>query len=334
MSQPIALPLPHAWLEADTRLPTARYHTERNAHIHPLRVLAARLAGYRSSSPVAQGSGNVLDGAQRSFDAYFDVVRADGQPLVLLRTAMANTLMRAFEDVLRGTTLTEEQLARLAIGLHRIADWVLTPTAIDLEATADLVADGAPIDPLDRWRTHHQVFFVMVHAMLYLLHVLEEALDREHAPVVRAILADFTDVMRGSAEVFRQAADFSVDAYNDVIRPDMAAHDPHFSGLFYADHKELVTSLRILRRVGSDFQEELSALGEALDEVYVVHALVCEHFVGRAPSLANTNLAKVGPDSLRGKYLSRSKVMAGIKTHADPGGSKNETLGPPTTMSN
>lgn len=273
------------------------------------------MATFRSSEPVTQGGGNVLDGAQRSFDSYFGVVRADGQPIVLLRTAMANTLTLAFEDVLRGTSLTDEQLSRLALGLHRIADWVLTPTALDLEATAELALDGSPIDPLNRWQTHHQVFFVIVHGMLYLLHVLEEALDREHAPVVRAILSDFTDVMRGSAEVFRQAADFSVESYNDVIRPGMAAHDPHFSGLFYADHKELVTSLRVLRRVGDDFEEELSALAEALHEVYSVHALVCERFVGRAPSLDNSNLAKVGPDSLRGKYLSRSRVMAGFSSH-------------------
>lgn len=311
----IALPLPHAWFEAETALPASRYKIGRNGESHPLGVVAARLAAFRSSSPVAAGEGNVLDGAQRNFDEYFQVVRADGRPVELLRTAMASTLELAVMDTLRGTTLTDEQISRLAVGLHRIADWLLTPTAIDADAVASLVGDGAPVQTLDRWRTHHQVFFVMVHGMLYLLHVLEEALDREHAPVVRAILSDFTDVMRGSAEVFRQAADFSVEDYNATIRPDMAAHDPHFSGLFYADHKELVTSLRVLRRVGDDFSEELAELADAVAEIYGVHALVCERFVGRAPSLANSSLAKVGPDSLRGKYLSRTKAMAGFKAN-------------------
>lgn len=311
----IALPLPHAWFEADTALPASRYRTGRGGESHPLSVVAARLAAFSSTDPVAAGSGNVLDGAQRSFDDYFQVVRADGRPVEMLRTAMANTLHVAIKDILRGTSLTDEQMSRLAVGLHRIADWLLTPTAIDSDAVASLVGDGAPVEPLDRWRTHHQVFFVMVHAMLYLLHVLEEALDREHAPVVRAILSDFTDVMRGSAEVFRQAADVSVDDYNATIRPDMAAHDPHFSGLFYADHKELVTSLRVLRRVGDDYSEELAELADAIAEIYDVHALVCERFVGLAPSLANSSLAKVGPDSLRGKYLSRTRAMAGFKAH-------------------
>lgn len=59
---------------------------------------------------------------------------------------------------------------------------------------------------------------------------------------------------------FHLAADFSTDAYETRIRPDMTAHDPHFSRLFYADHKELVTCLRVLKRVPDDFEEEFNRI--------------------------------------------------------------------------
>ncbi|SFT17289.1 hypothetical protein SAMN04488040_0051 [Sulfitobacter marinus] len=100
--------------------------------------------------------------------------------------------------------------------------------------------------------------------MLYLLHVLEEALDREHAPVTQSILSDFADLMEASAVAFHLAADFSTEDYETRIRPDMTAHDPHFSGRFYAEHKELVTSLRVLKRVPKDFEDELDRISEVI----------------------------------------------------------------------
>jgi hypothetical protein len=179
-------------------------------------------------------------------------------------------------------------------------------------AFSTATAPTVPDDALFRWKQQHQLFFLIIHGLLYLLHVLEEALDREHAPVTQSILNDFADLMEASAMAFHLAADFSTEDYETRIRPDMTAHDPHFSGLFYADHKELVTSLRVLKRVPNDFEDELARIGEVISEAYDVHARVCLRFVGETSSLASKDDTRVAAESIRGKYVKRTKVIAGL----------------------
>jgi len=84
---------------------------------------------------------------------------------------------------------------------------------------AGLRAPSLSADPLFRWKQQHQSFFLIIHGMLYLLHVLEEALNREHAPVTQVILTDFADLMEASTIAFHLAADFSTEAYETRIRP-------------------------------------------------------------------------------------------------------------------
>lgn len=311
----LSLPLPHAWFEADTALPKARFRAKRlREGGAPIVVAAARaLGGRRSDDGGFSNADSTLDESQRGFDAYFDVRRADGAPVALLREAMAATVPRATKDILGGVSVDDDALATLALGLHRLADWALTPTEIDADAldVARAAPDG-PIGALERWKTQHHLFFLIVHGMLYLLHVLEEALDKEHAPVVQAILEDFADLMEASVVAFKLAGDFSVEDYEAVIRPDMMAKDPHFSGLFYADHKELVTSLRVLKRVPEDFADEMNRIGDAISAAYDAHALVCLRFVGASSSLASKDESRMAAESIRGKYVKRTKVIAGL----------------------
>lgn len=303
----LTLPLPHDWFAAQTALPKNRFRMSKlMENGGPMQGLAARVAQAAEDVDFAP-SDSTLDGAQKLFDSYFLVQRAAGSPVDMLRAAMAQALPVCVADIETGADLSEEQRATLARGLHRLADWALIPTAIPEHIQPKIDAD-----PLFRWKQQHQLFFLIIHGMLYLLHVLEEALDREHAPVTQAILTDFADLMEASTVAFCLAGDFSPEAYEKRIRPDMTAHDPHFSGLFYADHKELVTSLRVLKQVPDDFEEELERISHAISETYDVHARVCLRFVGDTASLASKDDSRVAAESIRGKYVKRTKVIAGL----------------------
>jgi hypothetical protein len=303
----LTLPLPHDWFAAQTALPKNRFRmSQLMTSGSAMQGLAARVS--QAAEPADfDSSDSTLDGAQRLFDSYFQVERAAGAPVDMLRAAIAQALPVCVADIETGAQLSDVQLEALARGLHRLADWALIPTD-----TPDHTPPVVPTDALFRWKQQHQLFFLIIHGMLYLLHVLEEALEREHAPVTQAVLSDFADLMEASAVAFHLAADFSTNEYKTRIRPDMIAHDPHFSGLFYADHKELVTSLRVLKRVPDDFEEELDRIGHAISETYDVHARVCLRFVGETSSLASKDGSRVAAESIRGKYVKRTKVIAGL----------------------
>jgi hypothetical protein len=320
MPSSIALPLAHAWFKADTRLPRRRFSMAKvkQADVDAFVVVAARFAAVRDEPLADEPAENTLDHTQRSYDDYFHVARVGGWPVPVLRKATAQALDAAVRDYLKGHSLTKGEVAVFARGLNRLADWLLVPTEVSDEAIAAYVASTGQVIALDRWKIQHLLFFIILHGMLYLLHVLEEALDREHAPVVAAILDDFAVLMEASAYAFKLTGDFSAEDYENIVRPDMEAHDPHFSGLFSADHKELVTSLRVLKRVPDDFADELARINEAVGLAYEYHAYVCERVIGRAASLANRDETKVGPDSLRGKFLARTRVMAGFRPKGAP----------------
>ncbi|SFA68838.1 hypothetical protein SAMN05421688_0045 [Poseidonocella pacifica] len=303
----LTLPLPHDWFAAETTLPKHRFRmSQLMASGNAMTGLAARVTQAVANEEFAP-SESTLDGAQRLFDSYFLVERASGAPVEMLRAAMAKALPLCAADIETGSALSDVQLQTLARGLHRLADWALIPTAAPAAASPHVTAD-----PLFRWKQQHQLFFLIIHGMLYLLHVLEETLDREHAPVTQAVLSDFADLMEASTVAFHLAADFSPEDYESRIRPDMTAHDPHFSGLFYADHKELVTSLRVLKRVPDDFEEELDRISRAISETYDAHARVCLRFVGETASLASKDDSRIAAESIRGKYVKRTKVIAGL----------------------
>lgn len=305
----ITLPLPHCWFEAVTSLPPHRQNeTKLGAGLAAFLGVAARTQGV-VSDVTARREDNTLDGAQRTFDRYFKVERADDLPVPLYRAALSQTLKASYLDLASGTSLTDREIEVLTIGLHRLADWAQFETSADVAVNWPQTETTA----LSRWKQQHHLFFVIIHGMLYLLHVLEEAMDKSHAPVVKAILQDFAELMEASEVAFRLASDFSQEAYDSEIRPDMHAFDPHFSGLFYADHKELITRMRVLRRVGSDFEVDLDRINAAITNSYEAHALVCLRFVGETASLASKDDTRVAAESIRNKYVKRTKTIAGFK---------------------
>ncbi|AXI49273.1 hypothetical protein C1J03_24515 (plasmid) [Sulfitobacter sp. SK012] len=267
------------------------------------------------SDAVARREDNTLDGSQRTTDNYFNVARADDLPVPQFRVALGQTLNACYLDVASGVSISDRDVEVLALGLHRLADWSQFPTSTDIDVTTwEMTAPAA----IYRWKQQHHLFFVIVHGILYLLHVLEEAMGRCHAPVVKAFLQDFAELMEASEVAFRLASDFSQEAYDSEVRPDMHAFDPHFSGLFYADHKELITRLRLLRGVGDDFEQELNRIDDAITESYDVHALVCLRFVGETSSLASKDDTRVAAESIRNRYVNRTKTIAGFGKKTKP----------------
>lgn len=126
--QTLTLPLPHDWFAAQTALPKTRFRmSQLMAAGGAMQGLAARV-----SPPVDSvdfdPTESTLDGAQRSFDSYFLVRRAAGEPVDMLRSAMALALPICAADIETGAQLNDEQLEILARGLHRLADWALFPT--------------------------------------------------------------------------------------------------------------------------------------------------------------------------------------------------------------
>ncbi len=308
--QTLTLPLPHCWFEAETSLPAHRFNRAKLGEgLAAFEGVARRTFG-ATSSIKARREDNTLDRAQRAFDEYFRVRRADDRPIPLYRAALGQTFKACYLDVATGVSLTDRDIEVLALGLHRLADWAQFSTTPDATDTSDW--EKGTGSAIHRWKQQHHLFFVIVHGMLYLLHVLEEALDKSHAPVVTAILQDFADLMEASEVAFRLASDFSQEAYDTEIRPDMFAFDPHFSGLFYADHKELITRLRVLRRVEADFEAELDRINAAITQSYEAHALVCLRFVGEGSSLASKDDTRVAAESIRNKYVKRTKAIAGF----------------------
>ncbi|MGJ8558476.1 MAG: hypothetical protein ACSHW6_15650 [Sulfitobacter geojensis] len=112
--------------------------------------LAARVA--QSAEDVEFGaSDSTLDGAQKPFDSYFQVERAAGSPVDMLRAAMAQALPACVADIETGADLSDEQRATLARGLHRLADWALVPTTMPDHTLRKIEADA-----LFRWKQQHQ----------------------------------------------------------------------------------------------------------------------------------------------------------------------------------
>ena len=119
----ITLPLPHCWFEAVTSLPPHRQNETRlGAGLAAFLGVTARTQGV-VSDVTARREDNTLDGAQRTFDRYFKVERADDLPVPLYRAALSQTLKASYLDLASGTSLTDHEIEVLAIGLHRLADW-------------------------------------------------------------------------------------------------------------------------------------------------------------------------------------------------------------------
>ncbi|MFI6984902.1 hypothetical protein ACIBSV_40785 [Embleya sp. NPDC050154] len=225
------------------------------------------------------GHGRVRERKPREavFDEYFAVARCACAPAPLLIDALDDTLakVRALSRNPDGTpTEPDLELAAHAAGLTPRSD----PHELRTHATVR-----------ERWIQGHRLFFALTQATIV---ALRHALHAP-SPAGSAVgLDSAAHFLRAGASALRVTASFGVDDYHDIVRPSMAPpHVPRtgFSGLWSADHRVLVWSLREWGRVApaksSTLRPAHRRLVEVLTDVHHAHVGVCSRFVGSGPSL-------------------------------------------------
>lgn len=152
-----------------------------------------------------------------------------------------------------------------------------------------------------RWKAAHRLFFTHIQGLVVAIDAFERDPTEDR-------LDDVTELLLGSVVMMQFAADFLDEGY-DWVRDDMAKVHEDFSGVFSADHAELLKRLRSMRAAKDDFPEAHDRLGAALNTVYNAHAYVCRRFVEDGGSLANPDVN--APELLRTKFRRKALVTAG-----------------------
>lgn len=211
------------------------------------------------------------------FDEYFAVARCACAPALLLIDALDDTLAKV------------RALSRNPDGTPTEPDLELAAHAAGLTPRSDSRVRRTDATVRERWIQGHRLFFALTQATIV---ALRHAL---HAPTPAGSVLGLDSAahfLRASASALRVTASFGVDDYHDIVRPSMAP--PHvsrtgFSGLWSADHRVLVRSLREWGRVAPAKSATLRPahrrLAEVLTDVHHAHVGVCSRFVGSGPSL-------------------------------------------------
>ena len=162
--------------------------------------------------------------------------------------------------------------------------------------------------PLDavRWKSAHRLFFTIIQGMIVAIDAFEREPTEERLDCV-------TDLLLGSVVMMQFASDFVEGGY-DAIRDEMASIHADFSGVFSADHSELLTRMREIRSAKVAFPDAHGRFVAALDTVYQAHAHVCQRFVAGSGSLANPEVD--APRLLRTKFLRKALVTVGAVERA------------------
>lgn len=132
---------------------------------------------------------------------------------------------------------------------------------------------------IQRWKTGHRSFFVIIQTMIIAIQRFAEAPSSERLDEVTSLLA-------GAGAMMEYSADFVSGDYTDV-RDSMAELDPDFSGTFSADHAEMIRHFALLKPFNEQFPAAFKTFQLTLEQVYAAHAFICRRFVGEGGSLAN-----------------------------------------------
>ncbi|MEV6552869.1 hypothetical protein AB0M57_29800 [Streptomyces sp. NPDC051597] len=216
------------------------------------------------------------DPREAAFDEYFAVARCACAPAPLLIDALHDTLatVRAFSRHPDGS-LTEPDLD-------------LAAHAAGLTPKIGLYEPRTQATVRQRWIQGHRLFFALTQATVV---ALRHAL-RAPSPAGSARgLESAAHFLRASASALRITASFDAQDYHDTVRPSMAPPQAPrgFSGLWSADHRVLVQSLRewglAAPAKSSSLRPAHHQLVEVLTDVHHAHVGVCSRFVPSGPSL-------------------------------------------------
>ncbi|MBQ1105928.1 hypothetical protein [Streptomyces sp. 404i] len=217
------------------------------------------------------------DPREAVFDEYFAVSRCACAPASLLIDALDDTLaaVRAF--------------SRHPDGSSTEPDLELAAHAAGLTSRAGLSEFRTQATVHQRWIQGHRLFFALTQATVV---ALRHALRAPSVTGSAVGLESAAHFLRASASALRVTASFDVQDYHDTVRPSMTPpHVPRtgFSGLWSADHRILVRSLRewglAAPAKSSALRPAHRRLVEVLTDVHHAHVGVCSRFVGSEPSL-------------------------------------------------
>jgi len=216
------------------------------------------------------------DSRETVFDEYFAVSRCACAPAPLLIDALDDTLAAV------------RALSRHPDGSSTEPDLDLAAHAAGLDLRTDNREARTQATVRQRWIQGHRLFFALTQATVV---ALRHAL-RAPSPAGSALgLESAAHFLRASASALRITASFDAQDYHDTVRPSMAPPQAPrgFSGLWSADHRVLVQSLRewglAAPAKSSTLRPAHRRLVEVLSDVHHAHVGVCSRFVGSGPSL-------------------------------------------------
>ncbi|HEY2141629.1 MAG TPA: hypothetical protein VGG98_06180 [Solirubrobacteraceae bacterium] len=158
--------------------------------------------------------------------------------------------------------------------------------------------ETSPDPQLGRWKTGHRILHGYLIVMVTILDEMVNYVSYETERRVSSALLELTTLNIASTASMRYATSFSIEAYEQVIRPSMMppATRAGFSGALNTDHRRMLEGMDALsseldKRFGHsqtiwppDVLAAWEALLRARREVHRNHGLVCRQFVD-GPSL-------------------------------------------------
>ncbi len=159
-----------------------------------------------------------------------------------------------------------------------------------------------PREAMCRWICGHQLFAALTQALIFSFKSMARTLRAGKLQEMRRWADLSISLFRGSGAALQFTGDFTVEDYNNIVRPSMSppASPICLSGLMSADHRYLVKTIHEMRPALKAFREQdrtrHDCLCRELGAVYDRHIFVCERFVGNKPSLLGTGRTeKPGP---------------------------------------
>ncbi len=252
------------------------------------------------------------------FDDYFGVVReTDPGPGSFAASLFAGYRSLVEEASTVGTRLTWAEWAVMCSAFQAMMCFPdeSVPALRPVLSTPPMM--GTNVDAQRRWVVGHQVFLVLIQALVVALNVYREARRRGDLDAARHGLVGAGRVMAASGSALVFASEFAPGQYAARIRPSM--QEPHvsagFSGLLSADHRHLIRLLAELKPTFADLPPELvpahSSLVSALAGAYDSHKYVCARFGGgHGVSLRmSARSAFTAVDVIHGLKMARSKSV-------------------------
>jgi len=150
---------------------------------------------------------------------------------------------------------------------------------------------------MDRWYAGHYIFYVTIQTMIINLNHIEKSIDKGDIKQAKESFKEASFLMILSGVAIEYAGNFEHANYVEYVR----LYKPkQLSGLDQGDHKVLISRLKqlsktVFSKLPKELEEVYKEFMEALQWTYDAHALVCEQFIGKKPSLKTSSKGKEMP---------------------------------------